>query len=146
MTAALAYTPVSLPVRKRASVGAGLRSRRGRTACLSGAMAEDAVARHLQAQGAVILARCWRGGAGEIDLICRQGGCIVFVEVKQATTHDEAAGRLSAAQQGRICRAACEFCEGLPAGQLTEMRFDAALVDRLGRIEILENAFGDCFA
>lgn len=150
MTAAPAFAPVtvsvSAPGRTGAPAAGGLRSRRGRMACLSGAMAEDAVARHLQGRGAVILARRWRGLAGEIDLICRQGDCIVFVEVKQAATHGEAAARLGAAQQARICRAACEFCEGLPGGQLTEMRFDAALVDRLGRIEILENAFGDCFA
>lgn len=122
------------------------RRERGRLACLSGAMAEQAVARRLREDGIEILAERWRGKAGEIDLICRQGDCMIFVEVKQAETHDDAATRLSAAQQARICRAACEYCETLPLGQLTEMRFDAALVDRRGRVAILENAFGDCFA
>ena len=35
---------------------------------------------------------------------------------------------------------ATEFVGGEPAGQLTEMRFDVALVDGQGRIEIIENA------
>ena len=34
-----------------------------------------------------------------------------------------------------------EFIGGEPAGQLTPVRFDLALVDGAGRIEILENAF-----
>jgi len=124
----------------------GPRRERGRRACLSGAMAEQAVARRLRAKGFEILAERWRGAAGEIDLICRDGDCVIFVEVKQAATHEEAASRLGAGQQGRICRAACDYCERLPLGQLTEMRFDVALVDGQGRVAILENAFGDCFA
>ena len=31
---------------------------------------------------------------------------------------------------------------GEPAGQLTNVRFDVALVDHAGRFEIIENAFG----
>lgn len=122
------------------------RVRRGQLAALSGAMAEDTVARQLQAGGLRIVARRWRGKAGEIDLICRDGDCVVFVEVKQSATHAQAAQRLGAAQQARLCNAACEYVGGLPTGQLTEMRFDVALVDALGRVEMLQNAFGESFA
>ena len=41
----------------------------------------------------------------------------------------------------RIYAAAEEFLGGEPTGQLTESRFDVALVDAMGRIEVLENAF-----
>jgi putative endonuclease len=41
----------------------------------------------------------------------------------------------------RIHAAAAEFIGAQPYGQLTELRFDLALVDRGGRIEIRENAF-----
>ena len=41
----------------------------------------------------------------------------------------------------RIYGAASEFLAGEPAGQLTEVRFDVALVDAVGRIEVLENAY-----
>lgn len=118
------------------------RVRRGALACLSGAMAEDAVVAHYQALGCVLLARRWRGQAGEIDLICRQGDCVIFIEVKSAATHAMAAARLLRTQMDRICMAASEYCGDLPTGLLTEMRFDAALVDAMGRVELIENAFG----
>ena len=61
---------------------------------LSGTLAEESVARLLEHRGMTILARRWRGQAGEIDLVARQGSCLVFVEVKQSATHQEAALRL----------------------------------------------------
>lgn len=90
-----------------------------------------------------VLARRWRGKAGEIDLICRDGACLIFVEVKQAATLDEAAQRLGRTQQGRIMQAALEYCESHGHSPLPELRFDAALVDRQGRVQILERAFED---
>ena len=42
----------------------------------------------------------------------------------------------------RLCAAAAEFVGGEPSGQDTEMRFDVALVDGAGRIDIMENAIG----
>ncbi|WP_372803302.1 YraN family protein [Paracoccus seriniphilus] len=117
------------------------RQRRGRLANLSGAMAEDLVADRLQAQGMKLLHRRWRGASGEVDLIARDGACMVFVEVKQARSHDVAAQRLNRAQMDRICNAAIEYCAALPSGMDSEMRFDAALVDAMGRVEIIRNAF-----
>ncbi|MDO5631954.1 MAG: YraN family protein [Paracoccus sp. (in: a-proteobacteria)] len=119
------------------------RSRRGALACLSGAMAEDNVATRYQAAGAEILARRWRGRAGEIDLIVQQGDCVIFVEVKKSRTHELAALRLDRRQMDRICGAALEYCGTLSSGSLTEMRFDVALVDDSGRIDVIENAFGE---
>lgn len=91
--------------------------------------------------GRAVCARRWRGEAGEIDLIARDGAGVIFIEVKQSRTHAEAAEHLTRRQMARICGAAAEFLEGEPGGQLTEARFDVALVDAVGRIEILENAF-----
>lgn len=115
---------------------------RGLSAQASGAAAERLVEGHYAALGCEILARRWRGLSGEIDLILREGTGIVFVEVKKSATIDMAAERLGRRQMDRICNAALEFCEGLPTGSLTEMRFDAALVDDSGSVEIVENAFG----
>lgn len=122
------------------------RRARGRTAHLSGALAEDSVARLLERRGITILARRWRGKAGEIDLVASQGACLVFVEVKQSATHEKAALRLGSVQQGRIMRAALEYCDKAGWDLLPDMRFDAALVDGQGRVEILERAFEESFA
>lgn len=115
---------------------------RGAVAFARGRMGEETVIATYADLGYRLLAQRWRGRAGEIDLIFRGVDGIVFVEVKAASTHDVAAMRLSRRQMDRICLSACEFIADLPGGQLTEMRFDAALVDDLGRVEILQAAFG----
>lgn len=88
-----------------------------------------------------VAARRWRGPGGEIDLILRDAGRVVFVEVKSAETHAIAAERLSPRQMGRIVVSAGAFLAGEPGGQDTEMAFEVALVDAQGRIEVIENAF-----
>jgi putative endonuclease len=105
----------------------------------AGLAAEDQVAQHYARRGFEIAARRWRGAGGEIDLIVRDGAQVIFVEVKQSRTHDLAAQHLTPQQIARIYAAAAEFVEGEPLGQLTEVRLDAAFVDRVGRIEILQN-------
>ncbi len=82
-----------------------------------------------------------RGAGGEIDLIARDGAEVIFIEVKQSATHRQAAEHLTERQMGRIYASASEFIGGEPAGQLTPVRFDVALVDGQGAIEIIENAF-----
>ena len=66
----------------------------------------------------------------------------VFVEVKSAPDFARAADSLGPRQIARIRAAALEFVATLPAGQDSEMRFDVALVDGIGRIEIIVNALG----
>mgnify|MGYP001568776705 CR=1 FL=1 len=67
---------------------------------------------------------------------------MVFVEVKKSKTHERAATRISSTQQLRIMTTAAEYLTRLPMGQLTESRFDVALVDQYGSLKILENAIG----
>lgn len=107
----------------------------------AGLAAEAAVAQFYTRSGRVVCARRWRGGGGEIDLIARDGAEVIFIEVKQSATHRQAAEHLTERQMGRIYASASEFIGGEPAGQLTPVRFDVALVDGQGAIEIIENAF-----
>jgi putative endonuclease len=107
----------------------------------AGLAAEESVARRYARAGCPVVARRWRGAAGEIDLIARDGAALIFIEVKQSRTHAEAASHLSPQQFARICLAAEEFAGAEPMGSLTKMRFDVALVDGQGVIEILENAY-----
>ena len=115
---------------------------RGVAAHASGHAAERRVAECYARRGCEILERRWRSPAGEVDLILRDGATLVFVEVKKSETHDIAAQRISRRQMDRICQAALLYTERLPTGSLTELHFDAALVDADGRVEIVENAFG----
>lgn len=107
----------------------------------AGRCAEDGVAQLYHRAGQKIIARRWRGTAGEIDVIARDGDRVIFIEVKKSKSHAAAAERLSPRQMQRIWQTAAEFLGNEPAGQDTEARFDVALVDSAGRIEILQNAF-----
>lgn len=129
--------PVSAKPRKSA------RALRGAGNYRAGLMAEDVAERHYRERGYELLERRWRGQGGEIDLIFRLGDAIIFVEVKTSSDFARAAERITRRQMDRICLAACEFCDGQPGGSLIEMRFDAALVDAAGRIDVIENAFGE---
>jgi putative endonuclease len=107
----------------------------------AGLAAEDSVAQRYARAGHQVAARRWRGKSGEVDLIARDGDVVIFIEVKQSRTHAEAAAHLTPHQFARIYHAAEEFIGHEPNGSLTDVRFDVALVDGKGVIEILENAY-----
>ncbi len=107
----------------------------------AGLAAEDAVERHYGRAGHAVAARRWRGLGGEIDLVLRDGASLIFVEVKQAVSHAAAAWRVTERQMARVMAAATEFVADEPRQLGTEMRFDIALVDGQGRIEVIENAY-----
>lgn len=115
------------------------RACRGARAHRSGLAAEESVARHYERRGCAVAARRWRGRGGEIDLILRDGAGVIFVEVKQSRGFDRAAERLGPRQIARIHAAAGEFLGREPRGLDTEARFDVALVDGTGRVEVIEN-------
>ena len=117
-----------------------VRRSRGQRAYLAGQAAENAVDRMYRDRGFEPLARRWRGGGGEIDLIYRDGAGCIFVEVKQSANFDRAVQSLRPAQIRRLMQAATVFVADQPMGQMTDMRFDVALVNRHGETEILENA------
>jgi putative endonuclease len=119
------------------------RATEGSVAHLAGAAAEASVASEYDRRGRIVAHRRWRGTAGEIDLIAREGDGFVFVEVKKARTFDDAALRLGRRQMDRIIATACEFLGTQPGGLLASMRFDLALVDSQGKVRIIEDAFGE---
>lgn len=107
----------------------------------AGQSAEEAVARHYQRLGARVTCRRWSGPRGEIDLIVTEpDGMTVFVEVKYAATRMQAASHLRASQIRRILQTAEDYLAVIHGHLDVEMRFDLALVDRLGQIDIIENA------
>lgn len=106
----------------------------------AGQSAEAQVARQYERTGHRILARRWRGPLGEIDLVTERDGEIVFVEVKSSSSQARAASALTKRQIDRLLRSGEHYVGSLPRGALTPMRFDVALVDRHGQVEILQNA------
>ena len=104
-----------------------------------GARAEEQAARFLAGRGLKILARNYRCRGGEIDLVCRDGAILVFVEVRLRTNRDfgGAAASITPAKQRRITLAANHYLAGKP---LPACRFDAVLLDGAG-IDWIRNAF-----
>lgn len=114
---------------------------RGKTNYVEGLLAEDSVERLYAEKGCEILTQRFRAKRGEIDLIVRDGPTVVFVEVKKARNHASAALRVTSTKMARLWMAAEEFLARLSTGLMTDCRFDVALVDEHGRVELRENAF-----
>lgn len=115
------------------------RQKRGLTSYHAGKAAEDIVALAYARNGNETLAKRWRGSAGEIDLIAKNGEGVIFIEVKKSKSHARAAQRITPRQLERIYGAGSEFLGTMPKGQLTDVRIDVALVDEVGRVNVIEN-------
>jgi putative endonuclease len=103
-------------------------SARRRGAFRIGLSAESRAAAFLVAKGYRILARRFRTPLGEIDIVARRRGVLVFVEVKARDSFDDAAEALGKRQQSRIIGAAQWWLAGHPEDAMSNMRFDAILV------------------
>lgn len=121
----------------------GLKRRAGRVAGHAGRAAEERVRRRYERLGAEVLAERWRPGrdfgGGEVDLVARDRGVLVFVEVKARRTRADAAHAVTAAQWRRLEAAALRFMMLHETGE-ADMRFDVALCGRDGTMEVIENA------
>jgi len=93
-----------------------------------GLSAESRAAAMLIAKGYRILARRFRTPLGEIDIVARRRGVLVFVEVKARDSFDTAAEAIGKRQQSRIIAAAQFWLAGHPEDAMRDMRFDVVLV------------------
>ncbi|MEL7345496.1 MAG: YraN family protein [Pseudomonadota bacterium] len=105
---------------------------------VKGHAAEGLVERYYVEHGACIAARRRRMASAEIDLIAQDGDEFVFIEVKTSRTHDRAMQAVRPAQMNRIALAAQEFMDVEGHNSLCPMRFDIALVDGTGRIDVVK--------
>ncbi len=119
------------------------RAARGHMSFHAGQSAEDQVAAHYTALGHALVHKRWRGSRGEIDLVHADGEGIILVEVKQSRDFETAATHVTAAQARRLFATGEELLGHLPRGSLTDVRFDVALVNGMGEIRIIKNAFAD---
>jgi putative endonuclease len=93
-----------------------------------GLSAESRAAAYLVAKGYRIAARRFRTPFGEVDIVARRRGVLVFVEVKARSTLDAAAEALQVRQQRRIADAAAFWLSLNPHDVGSDIRFDAMLV------------------
>jgi putative endonuclease len=119
-----------------------------------GAKGEEIAVRYLKSRGYRIIERNYRIRLGEIDIIARQGGDLVFVEVK--TRSDNLFGSpfdsITAQKQKQLSKVALEYigkqgCHDRPA------RFDVVGIEfqeggntlQDAAVELLQNAFDLCY-
>ena len=112
---------------------------RGSRAFHAGLAGEEIAARLYAAEGATLAAARWRCPEGEIDLVLRAPGLVVFAEVKARRSHEAAAEAVPPRQWARIGAAATRWLAEETDGTLP-CRFDLVLVDRAGRCARIENA------
>ena len=104
--------------------------------------AETLAAGYLEAQGLSLLQRNYHCRFGEIDLVMKQGGMIVFVEVRMRshTAFGGAAASITASKQQKLIRTAEHF---LQQHGNAACRFDAIVMNTLdsSQIEWIRDAF-----
>lgn len=99
-----------------------------------GAAAEAAAERYLQARGLRTVARNFHCRGGEVDLVCRDGETLVFVEVRLRRRSDfgGAAASITRRKRQRIILAARHWlAQAGPRATNAPCRFDVVLMSAL---------------
>lgn len=108
-----------------------------------GAQAEQLAAQFLLQRGLSLLHRNYRCRYGEIDLIMRDAGILVFVEVRLRSRSDfgGAAASIDSTKQARLFRTAQHYLTS--QRHIPPCRFDALLMHSVdgADIEWVKNAF-----
>ena len=107
----------------------------------TGLSAESRAAAFLMAKGYRILAKRFRTPHGEIDIVARRRGLLVFVEVKARERLDDAAEAVIVRQQRRIIAAAEAWLASHPDEINCDIRFDVMLVAPRSLPRHIEAAF-----
>lgn len=98
-----------------------------------GRRGEQAAAAYLTRRGWRVVARRWRGGGGEIDLVARRGRTLALCEVKARAEEDALREPIGPGQRARMVRAARAYVACRPDIEEREVRLDLITV-RLGRL------------
>jgi putative endonuclease len=116
------------PARVRSSTAAEPSDPERQVAFRFGLSAESRAAALLVAKGYRILARRFRTPVGEIDIVARRRGVLIFVEVKARESFADGAEAIGRRQQSRIIAAAEIWLASHPQDSQCDMRFDVMLV------------------
>ena len=109
------------------------------TTTTRGREGETRAAQYLERRGQRVVERNFRVRGGEIDVICRDGKTLVFVEVRLRSRSDfgGAGASITAVKRRRIVLAAQHYLLGKP---VCDCRFDCVLIDG-DKLEWIKNAF-----
>jgi putative endonuclease len=121
------------------------RGSRSKVYSQQGLEGEELAVRHLRRLGYHIICRNYRSPFGEIDIIARHRGVLVFAEVKSRSTETFGSPKLAVtpAKQRKLSQVAWHY---LQQHNLTEAsaRFDVVTISRMQgspHFEVIENAF-----
>lgn len=113
----------------------------------TGNCGEDRAAEYLLNKGYELVRRNFRTNQGEIDIIVKNGECIVFVEVKTLPkgNFELLAHVLDARKQKRIVETAKRFLAINRQYSNSYIRFDVIVIDMPGLPQVyhIENAFAE---
>jgi len=90
-----------------------------------GELGERAAKKHLKQNGLKFLVANFRSRRGEVDLVCRDQDCLVFVEVKTRSSEEwlRPAAAVNAERRRRLSRAALDYLR-LLKNPPVKIRFD----------------------
>ena len=112
-----------------------------------GVAAEELAAQYLEVRGLKVLARNLRCKAGELDLVCLDGGVLAIVEVRQRGSAEfgGAIGSVTWTKQRKILRTAQFFLRREKHWGNLPLRFDVLAIEGLPdgahRIDWVKDAF-----
>lgn len=114
-----------------------------------GRAGEDLAVRALTERGYIIVARNWRCPVGELDVIARDGECLVFVEVRtrRGGWRGAAADSVGPRKRARLAALADAYLQAGAYPQTTNWRIDVVAVEMDGRgalrsVEVFQDAVG----
>ncbi len=111
-----------------------------------GRLGERAARRHLRGRGLKFLMANFRSDRGEIDLIFRDGDCLVFAEVKTRSSEEwtRPAAAVNTRKRELLSQTALDYLRRLKNPEV-KIRFDIVEVlmtgDEVREVRHLENAF-----
>jgi len=107
----------------------------------AGLAAEERACRHLESEGFAVVEKNHRSAGGEIDIVARRGGLLVFVEVR--SREDAAFGSpeetVGLRKRLRVASAARRYLSGTPPDSWEEARFDVIAIEGSGEGAVLRH-------
>lgn len=102
---------------------------------------EELAGAHLQRAGLAVIARNFRTRFGEIDLVCRDGDVLVFVEVRyraRITGYGSGADSITASKRQRLVTAASQYRQAHPALSDLPCRFDVVAITGTEKAPVID--------